>query len=109
MPCNPKARRLFSICAPNARLYIQAYLDGKHFLEDDSAYRLGLPDAGSIIDQAGYIACTGESKHAFIFDEENLLNILKISGFSSCSLRDFDPRIDLEPRRRGSIFAIAYK
>jgi len=44
-----------------------------------------------------------------MFDEENLLNILKISGFSDCSLRGFDPRIDMESRRRGSIFAIAYK
>jgi len=62
-----------------------------------------------MIDQVNYIAYMGRSEHAVMFDEENLLNILKISGFSDCSLRGFDPRIDMESRRRGSIFAIAYK
>jgi hypothetical protein len=45
--------------------------------------------------------------HKYMFDKENLLHILKSLGFSSVSLRAFDPRIDT--RAEDSIFVEAKK
>ncbi len=58
------------------------------------------------IDHLNYIAYMG-GHHKYMFDKENLLHILKSLGFSSVSLRAFDPRIDT--RAEDSIFVEAKK
>ena len=44
-----------------------------------------------------------------MFDDENLINILKKSGFEKVMLRDFEKDLDLEERHFESIYAVAIK
>lgn len=99
----------FSVCVPNARRYIEAYLGGKRLLEKERTYPPGLCNTDSLIDQVNYIAYMGRGEHAYMFDEENLINILKMAGFSNCRLRSFQPGLDMESRQKGSIFAVGFK
>lgn len=97
-----------SVCVPNSRYYIQAYINRTYFLSPDRYYQPSIVDTGSYLDQVNYIAyMSGE--HCYMFDEENLVNTLRKSGFSSVSLRQFDETIDLKERDFESIYAIATK
>lgn len=94
----------FSICVPNARIYIESYLqsdslDHKLFLSYQPAYN----NTGKI-DELNYIAYM-DGHHKYMFDEENLIYILKSKGFTNVSLREFDPNLDLKRRDYGSIYA----
>jgi predicted SAM-dependent methyltransferase len=99
---------LFSICVPDARLYIEAYmgkedLDSTQFFRHKSAY-----NNLSRIDYLNYVAyMDGEHKH--MFDEENMLAILKAQNFKDVHLRDFDPMLDTPDRDFESIYAEARK
>jgi predicted SAM-dependent methyltransferase len=98
----------FSICVPNARLYIDAYVNGKsldpaHFLAYEPAR-----NRTTRIDYLNYIAYMG-GEHRYMFDEENLLFILKDRGFRNVRLRAFDPTIDMQERDFQSIYAEAEK
>ena len=44
-----------------------------------------------------------------MYDEENLVEILKTAGFKNASLRDFDETIDEKSRDDISIYAEAFK
>ena len=44
-----------------------------------------------------------------MFDEENLINTLKLSPFKSVVLRSFDISIDKQKRKKESIYASAFK
>jgi hypothetical protein len=44
-----------------------------------------------------------------MFDEENLVFILKSAGFANIRLRQFDPNIDMQERDFESIYAQAEK
>ena len=48
-------------------------------------------------------------QHQYMFDEENLIKILKICGFKNASLRKFDPILDRKERDFESIYSLAYK
>jgi predicted SAM-dependent methyltransferase len=98
----------FSVCVPNARIYISAYLKN---LELDSNQFFGHRPAfydNSKIDYVNYTAYM-DGLHKHMFDEENLLSILTKIGFSSIQSRDFDPDSDLEERKFESIYALAKK
>lgn len=95
-----------SVCVPSAEPYISAYandvvLDEQQFLRYQSAYY-----GESSIDYINYIAYM-DGQHRYMFDETNLVGVLQRAGFSGCRLRDFDPGVDSEARRIGSIYAIA--
>jgi predicted SAM-dependent methyltransferase len=99
---------IFSVAVPNARLYIEAYLNPQGFrLERYCRFDTGLTYKAKI----DYINCiaymAGHHKH--MFDEENLPMVLKGAGFGDVKLRDFDPSLDLEARREGTIYAEAQK
>ena len=47
--------------------------------------------------------------HKYMFDEENLLHILKTKGFNDVKLRVFDSQIDLKSRDYESIYAQGIK
>jgi predicted SAM-dependent methyltransferase len=97
-----------SVCVPNARNYIQAYIEKRYFRNSDSFYKPAVVDTGSFLDQVNYIAyMTGE--HCYMFDEENLVNTLRKAGFNSVELRSFDKSIDLKDRDFESIYATATK
>jgi predicted SAM-dependent methyltransferase len=98
----------FSICVPNARIYINAYVKGNvldpgMFLGYEPAYNRTTP-----IDYVNYTAYMG-GQHKYMFDEENLIFILKAKGFRNVRLRNFDSSIDLQERAFESIYAEADK
>lgn len=103
-----KAGGQISVCVPNARNYIQAYIEKRHFRDSSSFYEPAVIDTGSYIDQVNYIAYMAD-KHCYMFDEENLINTLRKAGFKSVELRSFDEAVDLNIRDVESIYATAIK
>jgi len=97
-----------SVCVPNARLYIQAYVDSLQFRPREEGYKPALVHTDSSIDQVNYIAYMG-GEHHYMFDEENLVNTLKKAPFAQVMLRDFDPNLDQKARDFESIYARAIK
>lgn len=98
----------FSVCVPNFRYYVEAYINNKFFLEKDKCWQPAYIDTGSKIDQLNYMAYMfGE--HKYMFDEENLINTLSKAGFTNIKLRDFDVSLDLLDRDFKSIYALAIK
>lgn len=98
----------FSICVPNARLYLEAYLkpeslDAERFYGYRPAY-----NQTTRIDSVNYIAYM-DGHHKYMFDEENLLRILEAKGFRNVRLRPFDAELDLAERDAESIYAEAEK
>jgi hypothetical protein len=92
----------FLICVPNARIYLEAYAKGVPL--DPSYFTVeGAYNRTTSIDCVNYMAymCGG---HKYMFDEENLLYILRSKGFKNVRPRDFDPSLDLESRRYESIY-----
>lgn len=98
----------FSVCVPSAKKYIDAYAKGRNMMQEGPVYQPAACETGSLIDQLNY-TCYMDGAHKYMFDEENLVNLLKISGFSSARIREYDNDLDLEVRRWESIFAIAVK
>ena len=111
--CSKKLKKggTLSVCVPDARLYIDAYISGEKFVDfyDKS---LVCPstvcDTGSPIDQVNLIAYLG-GQHCYMFDKVNLVNILKRNGFSQVKLRGFEEGLDLKERDHESIYALAIK
>jgi predicted SAM-dependent methyltransferase len=97
-----------SVCVPNARNYIQAYVEKRHFRNGDTFYKPAMVDTGSFIDQVNYMAYMG-GEHCYLFDEENLVNTLKLAGFSNIHMRTFDNSLDIVDRDYESIYALATK
>ena len=98
----------FSICVPNARIYIEAYLrnvdlDTNTFFDCTPAY-----NHTTRIDYVNYIAYM-DGNHNYMFDEENLIYILKSKGMRNVRLREFNPSLDLKVRDFESIYAEAEK
>jgi predicted SAM-dependent methyltransferase len=96
----------FSICVPNARLYIDAYvnsqvLDEKKYFPVPRSY-----NHTTKIDYVNYIAYM-RGLHKYMFDQENLLHILNSKGFRNVRNRSFDPELDLISRDYESIYAVA--
>jgi len=99
---------VFSICVPNARLYIEAYfksepLNKDKFLGYRSAY-----NNTTKIDCINYTAYM-DGEHKYMFDEENLIYILESKGFKNVYVRKFDSTLDMEDRDFESIYAQAEK
>jgi hypothetical protein len=95
----------FSVCVPNARIYLEAYVRGEQLPEPFLGYRPAYFCNGRI-DYANYTAYM-DGHHKYMFDEENLLAILARSGFRDARLRDFDPALDMKERHFESIYALA--
>ena len=98
----------FSVCVPDIRQYIDAYINKTYFRDVSSFYQPAAVSTNSYLDQVNYVAYMG-GQHKYMFDQENLVNILTKVGFNNASIRDYDNTIDLSDRQEGSIYAIAYK
>ena len=98
----------FSVCVPSVRNYIEAYINGDEFFEKEKACKGALVETGSGLDQLNYIAYMA-GQHNYMFDEENLVNILQKVGFKGVKIRKFDSQIDNKERDYESIYAICYK
>ncbi|MDQ5975336.1 MAG: hypothetical protein QG661_2545 [Actinomycetota bacterium] len=97
----------FSICVPNAELYIDGYL-GRRELPDEWFGWEPAYNQTTRIDALNYIAYMG-GEHKYMFDQENLLHILRTSGFVDVAARSFDPQVDMAERDHESIYAIAIR
>ena len=96
------------IAVPNARLFVDAYIsqsEVRGFPGFDPLYNY---ETGSSIDILNYIAYMG-GLHKFMFDEENLVQILKKVGFANAGPRSFIRGLDLEVRDYGTIYASGNK
>lgn len=97
----------FSICVPNARIYIDAYLNSK--LDEKTFFRYKPAYNNTTkIDYVNYTAYM-DGHHKYMFDEDNLIYILEAKGMRNVRLRDFDLALDLKERDFESIYAIAEK
>ena len=99
---------VFSICVPNARIYIDAYAKG---ITLESPNYFGYRPAynhTTRIDYINYLAYMA-GEHKYMFDEENLIFILQSKGFRNVRLRGFDSSLDLRERDFESIYAEAEK
>ena len=98
----------FSICVPNARIYIEAYLNRSE-LDIDKFF--GYKPAYNNTTRIDYVNYTAymDGHHKYMFDEENLVYLLKAKGMKNVRLREFDPLLDLKVRDFESIYAIAEK
>ena len=97
----------FLISVPNAKIYIDAYvklkLDEEIFITWEDAY-----NHTTSLDYINYIAYM-DGVHKYMFDEENLLHILKSKGFHKVKLREFNSEIDMKSRDYESIYAQGIK
>lgn len=96
-----------SICVPNARLFIEHYLGLRELPEEFFAWESAFNDT-TRIDAVNYVAYLG-TEHRYMFDQENLLHILRKAGFHGVTERGFDPGVDLSERDHESIYAIGIK
>ncbi|MEM9017622.1 MAG: methyltransferase domain-containing protein [Verrucomicrobiota bacterium] len=97
----------FSACVPNARIYIEAYMNPDKAMEEFFQYRDAYNDT-TAIDRLNYMAYM-DSHHKYMFDLENLLAVIRKGGFSFVEERAFDPSIDMKERDYESIYARAVK
>ncbi len=98
----------FKVAVPNARIYIEAYLNPATFdAEYYCRYKPGF-QYNSRIDYVNYTAYMG-GHHRYMFDEENLPIILTNAGLKSARLREAEPMLDIEARMYESIYAEAVK
>ena len=95
---------VFSVAVPNARIFLEAYMDDRGFdREKYCAFDVGLTYK-TRIDYVNFVAHMG-GEHRHLFDEENLLEILEEAGFDHVKLREFESPMDREDRRRDSVYA----
>ncbi len=98
----------FKVAVPNAKIYLDAYLN-KAELDIDYYFRYKPAfNYNSKIDYVNYIAYMNRGHH-YMFDEENLPIILANTGFSKVRLREFEPSLDKEKRHYESIYAEGIK
>jgi len=98
----------FLICVPNARIYLEAYVNGTTL---DPTLFFGYKQAYNNTTRIDYVnyAAYMDGEHKNMFDEESLLYILESTGFKNVHLRQFDPNLDLKERDYESIYAEAEK
>jgi predicted SAM-dependent methyltransferase len=102
---------IFSICVPNAKFFVDAYYNcgtQNQFWDSLPSFYKPAFNNTTRIDILNYIAyMIGD--HKYMFDEENIVFILKQNKFSNVHIRSFDPEIDLKEREVGSLYAEANK
>jgi predicted SAM-dependent methyltransferase len=64
-----------SVFVPNARNYIEAYIEDRHFRTFETPRKPAITETGSFLDQLNYIAYMG-GEHCYLFEEENFINTL---------------------------------
>jgi len=96
-----------SVCVPDARIYVDAYL-GTSPLPDDHDFWEPALISREGIDLLNYVAYMG-GEHACLFDQESLVTRLALAGFRGANARAFDDSIDLPEREFESIYAEAVK
>ena len=96
------------ICVPDASKYIHAYMAGYLLRDPNDCYPPALTITNSLIDQVNYIAYMG-GEHKFMFDSQNLRNLLLQANFNSVKERCIELDVDSLDREVDSIYFIAIK
>lgn len=96
----------FSIVVPNARMYIDAYLENRQ-MDLNELYAPGFNQTTQI-DYVNYIAYMNED-HKYMFDRENLYHLMEKSGLVDVKPRSYDPNLDQAGRDFESIYATGIK
>ena len=94
---------IFSVCVPNARIYLEGYINGNFDMDKFITYKPAFNNTTKI-DIVNYHAHMNE-EHKYMFDEENLVHRLESVGLKNVHIREFDPELDLESRDYESIYA----
>jgi predicted SAM-dependent methyltransferase len=87
---------ILSVCVPDARLYIDAYMNPDNYKDPreicvwEPAYFYHSP-----IDYINYIGYLDNGEHKILFEPANLMSILSEAGFSDVSERE--PDLNLDP------------
>lgn len=103
-----KPNGIFEAAVPNMRIYIEAYLDSsKEFVFPNQIYQPAF-HYFSKIDLINYMGSL-DGIHKWMFDEENLPLIIASVGFRNVKMREFKAGLDLEERRKESIYVEAIK
>lgn len=98
----------FSICVPNAALWVEAYLTGEFPTRPSSDFFEPAVHNNSRMDILNYTAYM-DGHHKHMFDLEGLLSILSTAGFRDVAQRKFDPSLDLKVHDWESIYAVGMK
>ena len=93
---------VFSVCVPNANMYIKGYLSAEEF-KPKEIYKPAY-FSNSKIDHVNYIAYM-DGHHRYMFDEQNLLAVLEKANFKEVRHRNFETGLDREERDWESIYA----
>lgn len=97
----------FSICVPNAKLFIDAYSKRDPLPDHFFVFAEAVPQT-TLIDHVNYIAYM-KGHHKYLFDQENLVHLLRAKGMRNARARSFDPTLDRLERDQESIYAEAEK
>jgi hypothetical protein len=97
-----------SIVVPDTRIYLNGYFHPEEFdYKKLCYYNTGLT-CKHRMDFVNYVFYM-DGHHRYMFDDENILEILRDAGFKEVQLRTFDPMLDQEARRDESIYAEGLK
>jgi predicted SAM-dependent methyltransferase len=97
-----------SVAVPDARIYVRGYLEPETFdRERFCGYDVGLAYR-TPMDILNFVAHLG-GEHRHLFDDRNLVDVLREAGFRDARVRDYDPDVDVAQRRHESVYAVALK
>ncbi len=98
----------FSAALPDCWHYFSSYINGGQIIDQEIREKVLPVYVKTKIDEVSwFVYMLGH--HKYLFDKENSVQLLLQAGFERVSTRDFDPAIDLEIRRKESLYLIAYK
>jgi len=99
---------VLSLAVPDTRIYLNAYFHPEEFdYKKYCKYDFGLPYKCKI-DFVNYVFYM-DGHHHYMFDDENILVLLREAGFRDVRLRSFDPCLDQEARQNVSIYVESVK
>lgn len=98
----------FSAAVPNARIYLDAYRAPEKFAAEQFCQYQPAYAFFSAIDYVNYTAYM-DGAHRHMFDEQNLVAMVREAGFAEVGLREFDATLDLPERNFESIYVRAQK
>jgi predicted SAM-dependent methyltransferase len=92
-----------SIAVPDAEPLLRAYASGDSEFFD--RYAETVPEGHALPTPMGQInyLFRGATTHQYAYDEETLRLLIERAGFVDVHRRDFDPDLDLEVRREGTL------
>jgi len=105
-----KPAGVFDISVPNARPFVEAYCARTSYPYPIRSLHLPAVEThtNGRMDLINYIAYMG-GIHKYMFDEENLLAILRRAGFKGVQLRGYMQGMDIREREFESVYALGVK